>query len=92
MQPCCCYPLPYCCRAGPGRFERGGDVYKHFLDGDGYIMRVTFKDGKAHFKNRCERVTEFLELADVKFVCASRIRLLKRVTGDKSRLRRHAFM
>ena len=27
-------------RAGPGRFDRGGERYEHVLDGDGYILKV----------------------------------------------------
>lgn len=33
----------------PARFERGGTLYSHYLDGDGYIVRISFKNGSAHF-------------------------------------------
>jgi hypothetical protein len=29
-------------RAGPGRFDRGGERYEHVLDGDGYVLKFSF--------------------------------------------------
>ncbi|KAG5178275.1 retinal pigment epithelial membrane protein-domain-containing protein [Tribonema minus] len=46
-------------RSGPGRFERGGNQYGHFLDGDGYVMRATLKGGKVHFKSRFVQTEEY---------------------------------
>lgn len=34
-------------RNGPGRFERGGERVPHWFDGDGGILRVEVKDGRA---------------------------------------------
>jgi all-trans-8'-apo-beta-carotenal 15,15'-oxygenase len=39
-------------RNGPGLFDINEDAVRHPFDGDGMICRITFKDGKAHFRNR----------------------------------------
>ncbi len=48
-------------RNGPGRFERGGEAYKHPFDGDGMITAVQFAGGKAHFQNRYVRTEGFVK-------------------------------
>ena len=37
---------------GPGRFERGGQRYAHWLDGDGLVRAVMFADGRVSFASR----------------------------------------
>lgn len=38
-------------RNGPANFVRGREMYRHMLDGDGYIVRLSFRDdGKVEFK------------------------------------------
>ena len=39
-------------RNGPGKFEAGTESVQHPFDGDGMICAITFKEGRAHFKNR----------------------------------------
>jgi all-trans-8'-apo-beta-carotenal 15,15'-oxygenase len=39
-------------RNGPGKLEAGNEPVQHPFDGDGMICAITFKDGRAHFKNR----------------------------------------
>jgi all-trans-8'-apo-beta-carotenal 15,15'-oxygenase len=38
----------------------GGQDYGHYLDGDGYITRVSISNGKAHFKSSFVRTPEYL--------------------------------
>eukprot|EP00884_Botryococcus_braunii_P008783 jgi/Botrbrau1/17906/Bobra.50_1s0007.1 len=46
-------------RNGPGNFERGGQLYAHMLDGDGYICRFSFHDdGRVHFRSRYVQTRE----------------------------------
>lgn len=40
---------------GPGRFHRGDRQYNHWLDGDGLVTRVGFRDGEAHCTSRFVR-------------------------------------
>lgn len=37
---------------GPARFERGGQRYKHWLDGDGMVCALRFSDDGVRFTNR----------------------------------------
>jgi all-trans-8'-apo-beta-carotenal 15,15'-oxygenase len=37
---------------GPARFERAGQQYKHWLDGDGMVCALNFSDNGVHFANR----------------------------------------
>jgi len=37
---------------GPARFERAGQRYKHWLDGDGMVCSLRFSDAGARFTNR----------------------------------------
>src|SRR4051812_27225304 len=37
---------------GPARFERAGQKYKHWLDGDGMVCSLRFSDSGARFTNR----------------------------------------
>ena len=37
---------------GPARFERSGQRYKHWLDGDGMVCSLKFTDGNVRFTNR----------------------------------------
>lgn len=39
-------------RNGPGKLEAGTESVQHPFDGDGMICAITFKEGRAHFKNR----------------------------------------
>eukprot|EP00793_Prasinoderma_coloniale_P006706 PRCOL_00001536-RA len=39
-------------RNGPAYFEREGDLNKRYLDGDGMVTSIAFKDGKAFFRNK----------------------------------------
>jgi all-trans-8'-apo-beta-carotenal 15,15'-oxygenase len=47
-------------RNGPGRLEVNGDRLHHPFDGDGMISAVSFKDGKAWFRNRYVRTEGYL--------------------------------
>src|SRR6202049_2226730 len=41
---------------GPGRFRRGDQRYRHWLDGDGMVTALRFDgDGRVHFTNRFVR-------------------------------------
>lgn len=46
---------------GPGRFERGGIRYTHWLDGDGLACAVRFDARGAHVTHRYVRTRKFLE-------------------------------
>jgi all-trans-8'-apo-beta-carotenal 15,15'-oxygenase len=47
-------------RAMPARFERGETRYGHYLDGDGYITRLSIdKNGRAHFSSKYVQTEEF---------------------------------
>ncbi len=46
---------------GPCRFQRGGESYKHWLDGDGMVTSLRFHGGAAHHANRFVRGTKFNE-------------------------------
>lgn len=57
-------------RNGPGTMERGGRQYGHWFDGPGMLNAVTFKDGKAHYKNRYVRTPKYIkENAADKILC-----------------------
>lgn len=47
-------------RNGPAMFEREG-FKKEFLDGDGMITSLSFKDGQAYFRNKFVRTPCFKE-------------------------------
>jgi all-trans-8'-apo-beta-carotenal 15,15'-oxygenase len=47
-------------RNGPGKLDINGDLLQHPFDGDGMISAVSFKDGKAWFRNRYVRTEGFL--------------------------------
>ena len=51
-------------RSMPALFERGGVQYGHYLDGDGYVIRMTFHNGCAHFTSRFVETEEFVAEAD----------------------------
>lgn len=56
-------------RNGPGLFDINDDAVRHPFDGDGMICRITFKDGKAHFRNRFVHTEAYLaEQAAGKFL------------------------
>jgi hypothetical protein len=38
----------------------GGQNYGHYLDGDGYITRISFAQGKAHFMSKFVRTDEYV--------------------------------
>ncbi|MBK9167256.1 MAG: carotenoid oxygenase family protein [Bryobacterales bacterium] len=46
---------------GPARFERAGQRYKHWLDGDGMVCAMRFDDAGAHFTNRFVRTGKLRE-------------------------------
>lgn len=46
-------------RNGPALFDRKG-FRKEYLDGDGMVCSVAFKDGKAYFRNKFVRTESFL--------------------------------
>lgn len=43
----------------PALFERGNVPYVHYLDGDGYVIKVSFHQGKVHFRSRFIQTDEF---------------------------------
>jgi all-trans-8'-apo-beta-carotenal 15,15'-oxygenase len=45
---------------GPARFERGGQRYGHWLDGDGMVAALRFDDDGAHFTNRFVRSAKWV--------------------------------
>jgi all-trans-8'-apo-beta-carotenal 15,15'-oxygenase len=47
-------------RNGPGKLDINGEMLHHPFDGDGMISAVSFKDGKAWFRNRYVRTEGFL--------------------------------
>jgi len=75
-------------RAMPALFERGGRPYGHYLDGDGYITRLTFPgSGKSpRFQSAFVKTPEFLmEQAQDKVLTRSTFRTQREanVIGDK---------
>lgn len=48
-------------RNGPGLLDVNGQAIHHPFDGDGMISRITFTNGRAHFRNRFVRTTCYLE-------------------------------
>jgi len=46
-------------RNGPGRSSRGGVEYGHPFDGDGFLQRLEFRDGRARYCARFVRTREF---------------------------------
>lgn len=46
-------------RNGPGRFQRGGVPYAHFLDGDGFVSAWELKDGRCRYRGDFVRTEEF---------------------------------
>ncbi|MBF2065302.1 MAG: carotenoid oxygenase family protein [Calothrix sp. C42_A2020_038] len=48
-------------RNGPGLFEINGLRIHHPFDGDGMISRITFKDGRAHYRNRFVRTEGYVK-------------------------------
>jgi all-trans-8'-apo-beta-carotenal 15,15'-oxygenase len=46
---------------GPARFERGGGRYGHWLDGDGMVCALSFREDGAHFAARYVRGTRLVE-------------------------------
>ncbi|MBE9064572.1 carotenoid oxygenase family protein, partial [cf. Phormidesmis sp. LEGE 11477] len=47
-------------RNGPSRFERGQQRVSHYLDGDGYLAKITFTlEGKAYFTSRFISTAEY---------------------------------
>jgi all-trans-8'-apo-beta-carotenal 15,15'-oxygenase len=47
-------------RNGPGQLDVNGQTFHHFIDGDGMVTSVAFKDGRAYFRNRFVRTEGFL--------------------------------
>lgn len=45
---------------GPGLFDINGQRFHHPFDGDGMISRITFTNGRAHFRNRFVHTAEYL--------------------------------
>ncbi|WP_026732141.1 carotenoid oxygenase family protein [Fischerella sp. PCC 9605] len=48
-------------RNGPGLLDVNGQPVHHPFDGDGMISRITFSNGRAHFRNRFVRTAEYLQ-------------------------------
>lgn len=48
-------------RNGPGLLDVNGQPIHHPFDGDGLICAISFRNGKAHFRNRFVRSQGFLE-------------------------------
>ena len=48
-------------RNGPGALDVHGIPVQHPFDGDGMIVSIAFKDGKAFFQNKFVKTKEFLE-------------------------------
>lgn len=46
-------------RNGPGRFERSGIAYRHFLDGDGFISAWQLCDGRASYRGDFVRTPDY---------------------------------
>src|SRR5436305_12012215 len=46
---------------GPARFERGGGRYGHWLDGDGMVCALRFREDGAHLAARYVRGTRLAE-------------------------------
>ncbi len=46
---------------GPARLQRGDFRYRHWLDGDGFVRAVHFRDGAAELVSRFVRTTKFNE-------------------------------
>ncbi len=47
-------------RNGPGLLDVNGQRIHHPFDGDGMISRITFANGRAHFRNRFIRTTAYM--------------------------------
>lgn len=47
-------------RNGPGLLDINGEKFHHPFDGDGMISRITFNNGKAHYRNRFVRTEGYL--------------------------------
>jgi all-trans-8'-apo-beta-carotenal 15,15'-oxygenase len=47
-------------RNGPGLFERCGLRKPHLLDGDGLVQRLSFANGKVHYRNAFVRTSKFI--------------------------------
>ncbi|GAB3247904.1 carotenoid oxygenase family protein [Chitinimonas naiadis] len=48
-------------RNGPGRFERGGERYEHWFDGDGMVHAWRIRDGRVRHTGRFVRTSKFQE-------------------------------
>lgn len=48
-------------RNGPGLLDINGQKIHHPFDGDGMISRITFTNGRAHYRNRFVRTKAYLE-------------------------------
>lgn len=47
-------------RNGPGIFDINGQRIRHPFDGDGMVSRISFVNGRAHFRNRFVRTEGYL--------------------------------
>ena len=56
-------------RNSAGRYTIGKDKVLHPFDADGMVSAITFKDGKALFRNRFVRTNEFEEETKQKKIC-----------------------
>ncbi|GMS86076.1 hypothetical protein PENTCL1PPCAC_8251 [Pristionchus entomophagus] len=48
-------------RNGPGIFEWGDSEYKHWFDGDAYVQRYAFREGKMYYSARAIETTSYLK-------------------------------
>jgi all-trans-8'-apo-beta-carotenal 15,15'-oxygenase len=51
-------------RNGPGLLDIGGSAIHHPFDGDGMISAFSFKDGKAHYRNRFVQTEAYVQEKD----------------------------
>ena len=56
-------------RNGPGRMRLNGETYGHWFDGDGMIAATTFKEGKAHFRNKFIRTNKYIKETQENKIC-----------------------
>ncbi|CEM03644.1 unnamed protein product [Vitrella brassicaformis CCMP3155] len=48
-------------RLGPALFERANQTTAHWMDGDGYLTAISFRDGKAWLRSRYVVTPDFLD-------------------------------
>jgi len=56
-------------RNGPGKMRINGEAFGHWFDGDGMIAATTFKNGKAHFRNKFVRTNKYIKETQENKIC-----------------------